>query len=157
MFGRKIIAELSEIGENLVRSPLTPAQGASAIFCGKAIYEELHPETKAGVAGAWLARVQQTKNLRLLNRLQTPFGESRRSVEITAARGEALGDDLAAVTGTALDKGVELDALAKTTLVKRSSCLLNGYGVSFRFIGCALEKNAKFEGPLVDALRCFRA
>jgi hypothetical protein len=29
-------------------------------------------------------------------------------------RGEALGDDLAAVTGTALDKGVELDALAKT-------------------------------------------
>ena len=25
-------------------------------------------------------------------------------------RGEALGDDLAAVTGTSLDKGVELDA-----------------------------------------------
>jgi hypothetical protein len=31
----------------------------------------------------------------------------------SAARGEALGDDLAAVTGTSLDKGVELDALAK--------------------------------------------
>ena len=30
-----------------------------------------------------------------------------------AARGEALGDDLGAVTGTSLDKGVELDALAK--------------------------------------------
>lgn len=30
-----------------------------------------------------------------------------------AARGESLGDDLAAVTGTSLDKGVELDALAK--------------------------------------------
>jgi hypothetical protein len=29
------------------------------------------------------------------------------------APGEALGDDLGAVTGASLDKGVELDALAK--------------------------------------------
>jgi len=34
------------------------------------------------------------------------IGKSRRSVEIAAARGEALG----AVTGASLDKGVELDA-----------------------------------------------
>jgi hypothetical protein len=39
--------------------------------------------------------------------------KSRRSVEIANARGEALGDDLDTVTGTSLDKGVELDALAK--------------------------------------------
>ena len=32
MFGRKIIAELAEIDENLIRSPLTPSQEASAIF-----------------------------------------------------------------------------------------------------------------------------
>ena len=32
-------------------------------------------------------------------------------MEIAAARGEALGDDLAAVTGTSLDKGVELALL----------------------------------------------
>jgi ParB family chromosome partitioning protein len=48
MFGRKIIAELAEIDENLVRSQLTPAQEASAIFRRKAIYEELHLETKRG-------------------------------------------------------------------------------------------------------------
>jgi hypothetical protein len=30
MFGRKIIAELAEIDENLIRSPLTPAKEASA-------------------------------------------------------------------------------------------------------------------------------
>ena len=48
MFGRKIIAELAEIDENLIRSQFTPAQEASAIFRRKAICEELHPETKRG-------------------------------------------------------------------------------------------------------------
>ncbi len=48
MFGRKIIAELAEIDENLVRSQLTPVQEASAIFRRKAIYEELHLEKKRG-------------------------------------------------------------------------------------------------------------
>ena len=38
-----------------------------------------------------------------------PIVKKGRSVEIAAARGEALGDDLAAVTGASLDKGVELD------------------------------------------------
>jgi hypothetical protein len=40
MFGRKIIAELSAIDENLPRSPLTPSQAASAIFRCREIYEE---------------------------------------------------------------------------------------------------------------------
>ena len=48
MFGRKIIAELAEIDENLIRSQFTPAQEASAIFRRKAIYEELHPDTRHG-------------------------------------------------------------------------------------------------------------
>ena len=41
-------AELAEIDENLVRGKQAPAQEASAIFRRKAIYEELHPETKHG-------------------------------------------------------------------------------------------------------------
>ena len=50
------------------------------------------------------------------------IGKSRRSVEIAAARGEALGDDLGAVTGTSLDKGVELEALAKWWPTARQIC-----------------------------------
>lgn len=40
-------------------------------------------------------------------------GESKRSINQHLARAEALGDDLDRVAGTSLDKGVELDALAK--------------------------------------------
>ena len=40
-------------------------------------------------------------------------GKDERTIRRAAARGEALGDDLGAVTETSLDKGVELDALAK--------------------------------------------
>jgi hypothetical protein len=42
------------------------------------------------------------------------MGKSERTVQIAAARGEALGDDLAAVTGTSLDKGVALDELRRS-------------------------------------------
>jgi len=83
-------------------------------------------------------------------------GDGRHLSAETAAREEALGDDLAAVTGT-FDKGVELDALAKMDPVKRSGRLFNVHGVSFRFIGGGLKKNTNFEGSLVDALRCFGA
>ena len=39
MFGRKIIAELAEIDENLFRSPLTPSQATSAIFRRKTLLQ----------------------------------------------------------------------------------------------------------------------
>lgn len=39
--------------------------------------------------------------------------ESKRSINQHLARAESLGDDLPRVAGTSLDKGVELDALAK--------------------------------------------
>jgi hypothetical protein len=41
-------------------------------------------------------------------------GKNERTIRRAAARGEALVDDLGAVTGTSLDKGLELEALAKT-------------------------------------------
>jgi hypothetical protein len=92
----------------------TPAQEASAVFRRKAIYEELHPETKHGA----------NQHTRGVDKLSTPSdrftaatseatGKDERTIRRAAARASSLGPDLSAVAGTSLDKGVELDALAK--------------------------------------------
>jgi hypothetical protein len=85
------------------------------------VLEELHPETTAGA----FKRNQHTgvvsEKSAFTSATADTIGKSGRSVEIAAARGDSLGDDLAAVTGTSLDKGVELDALAKLPKDERSS------------------------------------
>ncbi len=45
-------AELAEIDENFVRTPLTTTQRGELLLRRKAIYETLHPETKAGASQA---------------------------------------------------------------------------------------------------------
>ena len=108
-------AELAEIDENLIRCPLTPAQEAAAIFRRKQIYEELHPETVNGATGNGREKVRQigeaTPADRFTAATAAATGKAERNIKRAAARGEALGDELAAVAGTSLDKGVELDAL----------------------------------------------
>ena len=99
---------------------MTPAQEASAIFRRKAIYEELHPETKATKDGGAFRGNQHSEvsdNLSFTSATSDATGKDKRSIERAHARGEALGDDLGAVTGTSLDKGVELDALASVQRV----------------------------------------
>jgi hypothetical protein len=69
------------------------------------IYAELHPETKHGGD----RKSDQVANLatRFTASTAEATGKPERSIQRAAARGEALGDDLGAVTGTSLDKGVE--------------------------------------------------
>jgi hypothetical protein len=79
----------------------------------KAIYEELHPETRAdSFKGNRHTGSLASDNLSFAESTADATGKDRRSVERAAARGEALGEDLHSVAGTSLDKGVELDALA---------------------------------------------
>ncbi len=133
-------AELAEIDENLIRCQLTPAQEASAIFRRKAIYEALHPETKHGGD----RKSDQVDNLatrseRFTAATSDATGKDERTVRRAAARGEALGDDLEAVAGTSLDKGVELDALAKLAL---------GFQHFFPFINEVIFKTLIFNALL---------
>ena len=109
-------AELMEIDENLCRAELTASQRAQAIRRRKQIWEALHPaEIQVGQLvppeiGYGKPPPQRQK---FASETAAISGESKRDVNRHLARAEAIGDDLERVTGTSLDKGVELDALAK--------------------------------------------
>ena len=67
MFGRKIIAELAEIDENLFRSPLTPSQATSAIFRRKTLLQRcrwvgiLRKFGPKGLRFSWRERIMPVK------------------------------------------------------------------------------------------------
>lgn len=126
-------AELAEIDENLIRNEYSPAERAIAIARRKSIYEALHPETAHGgnrkssrqigdlnanneTAGATADRFTEATS--------ESTGRSERSVQRDAQRGEVVGSDtLQRVIGTSLDKGEELDALAKLSPEKREEVI----------------------------------
>ena len=88
-------AELAIIDENLVRAELSPVDRAQQTARRKAIYEELHPETKAHVAGAHASNALQgnaSANLAPAFSADTAAatGKSERSVQRDAERGEKI-------------------------------------------------------------------
>lgn len=116
-------AELMLIDENLRRNDLTTAERSAQQARRKRIWQELHPETKRGgdrgnqhtcpkLANGQVGQEPPVK--RYDAAAEDATGDSARKVRRDVHRGEALGDDaLAKVARTSLDKGEELDALAK--------------------------------------------
>lgn len=107
-------AELVEIDENLIRAELSPAETAMHIGKRKEIYERQHPETKHGAAGRGReksAQVEHSKN-RFTKDTAAKTGKSEQTIRRDATRAKRV-DVLPDVVGTSLDKGSELDALAK--------------------------------------------
>ena len=126
----RLQAELIEIDENLCRSELTASQRSHYTKRRKQIWEALYPaqkeerqrvadlpETEVGevcppqFAGQLGGARPQDKGFAASTAAIT--GEAKRTINQHLARAEALGDDLPRVQGTSLDKGVELDALAR--------------------------------------------
>jgi hypothetical protein len=94
----------------------------AAIARRKAIYEELHPETRPtseGGGGRNNATRRQVGEHQLADRFTADTaaktGQSERAVQRAAARGAALGDDLADIAGTSLD-GREKNSVAGALL-----------------------------------------
>lgn len=112
-------AELLEIDENLCRSELTASQRAQAIKRRKAIWEALHPAETTTSCRSLGGR----GNTDFASETAAVSGDNVRSVQRHIARAEALGDDLPRVIGTSLDKGVELDALAKLPEADRAELI----------------------------------
>lgn len=109
-------AELAMIDENLCRAELSAAERSGQTARRKAIYEELHPETKAGVAGA-IAKHSATDNLSTASFAEataSATGRDARSVRRDAERGEKVSAEvLAMVQGTKLDTGSYLDKIKR--------------------------------------------
>ena len=114
-------AELLEIDENLCRSELTASQRAQAIKRRKAIWEALHPNS--GASCATIPERGPGRPVEFAADTAKVTGESKSQINRHVARAEALGDDLPRVAGTSLDKGVELDALAKLPEADRAELI----------------------------------
>lgn len=98
-----------EIDENLMRAELTPAQVADHL----ARREGLWRKKRAEETGASCTSLGGRGNTAFASDTAEKTGVDKRTINRATARARALGDDLGAVQGTSLDKGTELDALAK--------------------------------------------
>lgn len=108
-------AEIRGIDENLIRRTLSDAERASMIARRKELYEIQHPETKngGGAEGIRGKPVRQIGDLdRFTKEVAKVTGKSERAVQRDATRAKAI-PRLPELVGTSLDKGIELDALAR--------------------------------------------
>jgi ParB family chromosome partitioning protein len=154
-------AELLTVDENLVRRTLTAAQRALLTRRRKELYEAMHPETKQGGAKGNAGKgrgkapsIKGPKTGSFIADTATRTGKSRSSIKADATRGKRLGDDLARVAGTSLDKGAELDALAKMSKPEREALIRRaeaGEQVSALQTTAPPEKGVGY-GELVDTL-----
>lgn len=117
-------AALVEIDENLIRAELSAAENAMHTGRRKEIYERLHPQTKHGgdhkSAKAKSNGQDGHLNERFTKDTAANSGQSERNVRRDASRAKQLGDELPRIAGTSLDKGAELDALAKMPKEQRA-------------------------------------
>lgn len=142
-------ARLAEIDENLCRGELTPAQRALHIAERKRIYEALHPETKNG-ATKERSTLRQIGEVSKADRFTADASEktgiAERVIQRDATRGERIYD-LDKVIGTSLDKGVELDALARLdedeqrTLIRKAA---TGESISARSLAAVKKPNDEY-------------
>lgn len=85
-------ARLMEIDDNIAGAELTPLDTAIFLAERKRVYEKMHPETKAGVAGA-KARWDANDIVSFASSTAEKFGLSKRQIERIVAAGTALDHD----------------------------------------------------------------
>ena len=108
-------AELMEIDENLARAELSPAQEAAHLKRRAEIWSEIHSGETGRISPSLGGRgkVEFAADVAAVVANGRNPETVKRDVNLKIARARALGPDLAKIAGTSLDKGVELDALAK--------------------------------------------
>lgn len=105
-------ALLWEIDENLARSELTPAETAEHLAKRKDIWA-----AKSGETGTNCSSLGGRGNLSFASETAQQTGRSKQDVNRAIARAEKIAPDVIhMVKGTVMDKGVELDALARLSV-----------------------------------------
>jgi N6-adenosine-specific RNA methylase IME4/ParB-like chromosome segregation protein Spo0J len=145
-------AELLEIDENLCRADLTDAEQAAHHARRKTLYLRLHPETKKGgapgKAGGGKKKREEAQNEPLrsyTSKTAAEIGKSNATVKRAVARGEKIAN-VSELAGTCLDKGEELDALAKLPepvqqdLIERTKA---GEKVTAKFVAHRLRREER--------------
>ncbi|MCF3932975.1 hypothetical protein L1787_06045 [Acuticoccus sp. M5D2P5] len=101
---------LWEIDENLCRAELSPSERAELTARRKAIYEELHPETKEHVAGGKARHASAADKLSaatFAKETARSTGREERSIRRDAERGaKVCPEAMALIRGTKLDTGI---------------------------------------------------
>lgn len=113
-------AELAMIDENLCRAELSPADRAKQTVRRKEIYEELHPEAKAGNVRAQAANIAMGHDVddnltpTFTQDTSNKTGADIRRIQRDVARGQAIVPSvLEFVAGTEIDTASFLDELRK--------------------------------------------
>jgi ParB family chromosome partitioning protein len=111
----EVDAELWEIDENLMRSELTPAQRAKHLVRRQELWELRQNASGTICSTRCGGNDSKGKGYKgFASDVSTSTGKSKQDVNRAISRGTKIAPDvLADVQGTEMDKGVELDALAK--------------------------------------------
>jgi ParB-like chromosome segregation protein Spo0J len=93
-----LLAELAEIDENLIRNELHWLESDKQLKRRKAIYEELHPETKQGTAGA-IGKHNSANEIISSAKTFTEdtadkLGQSQRNIQMSVARAENIIEEV---------------------------------------------------------------
>lgn len=83
-------ARLMEVDDNLAGAELSPLDTAVFLVERKRLYEELHPETKAGVAGAASRWENANDTMSFASATAEKFGVNKRTIERLIAAGSHL-------------------------------------------------------------------
>lgn len=113
--GSKLTLRLHEIDENLLRRELSELDRAAFLLERKTVWEELHPETAKGKAGA-AARWMQPTGLSFASDVAEKLHLSVRSVQRAIKRMKIDASVREEIAGTFIaDNGSILDSLARLT------------------------------------------
>lgn len=150
-------ARLAELDENLARAELTPAERARFTAERKRLYEAIYGPSKAvGARAANIAMGRCTDasdKMSFASATAKRSGVDKRVVQRDAARGEKIAG-IERVVRTVLDKGEELDALAKLPREAQESIIARaqaGENVSARL---ALRQAARADKERALADKC---